>query len=55
MKNEGFSKELVVFWEMCCEEVNSLRIDISEKDKLMKDICEESVKFWESEVERVIN
>lgn len=45
-KNESLSKELAVLRETCREEANSLRTDISEKDKLMKDI---------REVERAIN
>lgn len=45
-KNESLSKELAVLRETCSEEANSLRTDISEKDKLMKDI---------REVERAIN
>lgn len=54
-KNESLSKELAVLRETCREEANSLRTDISEKDKLMKDIREESAKLRESEVERAIN
>ena len=54
-KNEELSKELTILQEKYSEEANNLRANVAEKEMLVKDIREESVRLREIEVEKATN
>lgn len=46
---------MINFREKYNEEVYILCENIVEREKFIREICEEIIRFWESEVEKVVN